>query len=90
MEILLVMTMRIVEEDWSESIQKEEIQLFFRCDLNQVGEHNGRMILGGTPSFPRATTMITSALVDALNIAMLSEECGGWKSREDAERWCVG
>jgi len=48
------------------------------------GRAQRRVILGGTPSFPRATTMTTSALVDALHIAMLSEVCGGWKSREDA------
>jgi len=48
------------------------------------GRAQRRVILGGTPSFPRATTMTTSALGDALHIAMLSEVCGGWMSREDA------
>ena len=39
-EVAVVMVMRMTEEDWSESIRKEEIQPFFRCALNRVGEHS--------------------------------------------------
>ena len=75
----MVVTMRRTEEDWSESIRKEEIQPFFRCALNRVGEHSVTRTLpsGGTPSFPLATTMTTSALGGALHISMLSEEVVG-------------
>ena len=45
-------------------------------------------LAGSTPSFPRATTMTTLALRDALRITLLSEEVVGGSQGKMRERWC--
>ena len=86
-EVAVVMPMRMTEEDWLNVVQKQEKGSFFRCALNRVGEHSGRMILGSTPFFSRATTMTTSTRGGALHITMLSERVVGKSQGKIRERW---
>jgi len=72
--------MRMTVEDWLWSSWKLEIGPFFSDAAHSTVRESTalrRANPGSTPSFPRVTTITTSAQEDALHITMLSEVCGG-------------